>query len=105
MWMRSRLALKQKTWARLLDLPALKMTTYFLGPMAPSNGPTFLVTVGERGMRRSMADDKQDVAVPVDVVGERVLVTIGKREVVVHPSSIIGKEEVQRAWCVVAVGG
>jgi hypothetical protein len=55
--------------------------------------------------RERREDDKQDVAVPVDVVGERVLVTIGKREVVVHPSSIIGKEEVQRAWCVVAVGG
>jgi hypothetical protein len=51
-WMRSRLASKQKTWTRLLELSASKTMAYFLGLAALSWGSTFLA-VGEYDMRRS----------------------------------------------------
>jgi hypothetical protein len=53
-------------------------------------------------MRDEREDDKQDTALPVDAVGERVLAIIGQRRATAHSSSVASEEEVQRGSGAVA---
>jgi hypothetical protein len=104
-WMRSRLASKQKTWTRLLELPASKTMAYFLGLAAPSWGSTFLA-VGEYDMRRSTREMSARMMNRTPryrwTRSVSVLATVGQRGAAAHSSSVASEEEVRRGSGAVA---
>ena len=81
---RSRLASKQKTWTRLPELPASKMTAYLLAPAAASKGPDLLeegeeAVEEEAGMRRSTRETRASGARRRKEVGVGVFIVVAGR--------------------------